>query len=83
MSLFGLHKKIEKERQKDYERRARNFLAAFQEISKEHEIDIIPKLEYTEGGVIPIVKFKDIKNYASQNNQDSGKPVEGGNPKGN
>lgn len=61
MSLLGLKNRLDKEKKRDYERRAKNFIAAYQELSKEHEIDIIPTLNYSEHGLFPSIGFKDLK----------------------
>lgn len=54
-------KKIEKEEQKDIEKRAQLFIEEYKKLCKKHEIELFSILNYTPQGIIGGLKVRNLK----------------------
>lgn len=62
--------------QKDFEKRRDELLKEVQALSAKYKIDIRGALQYTQGGIIPMVAFVDIKGKMEHTTEEAKKANE-------
>lgn len=60
MGIFGMHKKIEKKKNKDLMERGEHFMAEYRELSQNYKVDLVAEIEYTPNGIIPRLRMREL-----------------------
>lgn len=73
MGILQIHKRIQQEKQKDFEKRAKSFVIAYKELTRKYECDWQCLLHGSENGIVPKMQLIDVKEQIEKERNEKNK----------